>query len=296
MIFLALLFLAALFISSIAGYFSIVGLTTIFPGAAPPIILMGCAFELGKLMSASWLYRFWKKAPKLMRAYFLTAIFVLSMITSIGIFGYLSRAHIEGTQGIGAGADQIAMIDTRLHQEQQILSADQRVLGQLDQAVSVLLLDSTKADRAIRVRTSQRAERLVVTKDIDSTNARITSLQQKKDSLNNTQRKLETDIGPIKYVSQLIFSKDDTTTIQKSVRLLTLLMITVFDPLAILLVVAANMQIREMASKGKLANLAITHSPESTTEIPPEIPPEILPAVEEVTTLQPGMLSATHPS
>jgi hypothetical protein len=296
MIFLALLFFSALFISSVAGYFSIVGLTAIFPGSVIPIVLMGVAFEIGKLMSASWLYRFWHKAHLLMRTYFLIAIFTLSFVTSIGIFGYLSRAHIEGTQGIGAGADQIEMVDNQIKREQQNIVMQETVLKQLDNSVNNLIADTSKTERAIRVRNSQRKERANITQSIDSSSRAILAFQQQKVGLSSSQRKLETDIGPIKYVSQLIFSSADTPTIEKAVRLLILLMITVFDPLAILLVVAANIQIREMrkvdSPKSDDTSPPIDppteEPPAEPTETPPE-PAEIRPATTEYRVLH-------HPS
>ena len=250
---------SALFISAVAAWFSIAGLVAIFPGAPVAVGLMGSALELGKLVVASWLYRFWKKTNVLMRTYFIVAVAVLSFITSIGIFGYLTRAYVEGTQGLGENSEQIALLDAQISIERDNVSMSRAALQQLDAAVN-RLTDSTRVERAIQVRNSQRRERIELNTSIASSNSKIAELQTQRATLNVGQRKLETEVGPIKYVAQLVYGGDDATTIDKAVRLLILLLIFVFDPLAILLLVAAN--------------IALKKEPEPIVlETPPEEPP-----------------------
>ncbi len=235
--------LSALFISSVAAWFSIAGLIAIFPGAPIAVGIMGSALELGKLVAASWIYRFWSKTNILMRSYFISAIVVLSFITSIGVFGYLTRAYAEGTEGLDANSEQIALLDAQIAIEQDNVSASRTTLQQLDKAVSNLN-DSSRVERAIQVRNSQRRERTDLNSVIATSNQKIAELKKQKAELNLGQRKLETEVGPIKYVAQLVYGADDTSTIDKAVRLLVLLLIFVFDPLAILMVIAANISMK----------------------------------------------------
>lgn len=237
--------LSALFISSVAGYFSIAGLIAIFPGAPIAVGVMGTALEMGKLVSASWIYRFWNRTNILMRSYFIIAVVVLSFITSIGIFGYLTRAYVEGTQGLDANSEQIALLDEQIQMERENITSSRQALQQLDVAVNNLSGDVNRTERAIQVRTSQRRERTSLSAAIAESNEKIQELQKQRSELNVGQRKLETEVGPIKYVAQLVYGTDDATTIDKSVRLLVLLLIFVFDPLAILLVIAANLSMKK---------------------------------------------------
>lgn len=236
---------SALFISTIAAWFSIAGLIAIFPGAPIAVGLMGAALELGKLVSASWIYRFWQKTNVLMKTYFITAIVVLSFITSIGIFGYLTRAHVEGTQGLDANTEQITLIDEQIISERENLTTSRQALQQMDAAVNNLVGDVNRVERAVQIRNNQRRERTSLASAIAESNKKIQELQKQKSELNVGQRKLETEVGPIKYVAQLVYGADDTSTLDKAIRLLTLLLIFVFDPLAILLVIAANLSLKK---------------------------------------------------
>ena len=87
--------LSALSISGVAIFYSVIGLATIFPGAFVPVVIMGGVLEVGKLITASWLYRNWKFTPFMLKTYLTTAVIRLSLITSMGIFGFLSKAHLE---------------------------------------------------------------------------------------------------------------------------------------------------------------------------------------------------------
>jgi hypothetical protein len=235
--------LSALFISSVAAWFSIAGLTAIFPGASVSVGIMGVALEIGKLVAATWLHRFWKKTNFLLKIYFISAVIILSFITSIGIFGYLTRAYIEGTQNLNANADQIALLDNEIEIEREHITSLRQALQQMDAAINNLITEN-RVERAVQIRNTQRRERQLVNDGITEANVKITNLQKQKSELNIGQRNLETEIGPIKYVAQLVYETDDAETIGKSVRLLILVLIFVFDPLAILMVIAANISFK----------------------------------------------------
>lgn len=240
-----LLLFSGAFISAVAAYFSIAGLVAIFPGSVIAVTTMGIALELGKLVSASWIYRSWNKVNYLIRGYFISAVFILSFITSIGIFGYLTKAHIEGTQGLDNNSSQVEFLDSQIQTEQQRIETSRNSLRQLDAVVNTLSAGERTTERAIQVRNSQRRERTALNAEISEATKALQTLQQERLTLTADQRKLEVEVGPIKYVAQLVYGTDDVSTIDKAVRLLTLLLIFVFDPLAILMLVAANINMQQ---------------------------------------------------
>ena len=116
-----LVFITALAISAVAIYYSIAGLVAIFAAAAIPIMIMGGALEIGKLVTAVWLHKHWKKAKWWLRYYLALAVVVLMFITSMGIFGFLSKAHIEQTSASIESVEQVARIETELARQQSII-------------------------------------------------------------------------------------------------------------------------------------------------------------------------------
>lgn len=240
-----LLLFSGAFISAVAAYFSIAGLVAIFPGSVSAVATMGVALELGKLVSASWIYRSWNKVNFLIKGYFVSAVLVLSFITSIGIFGYLSKAHIEGTQGLDNNSSQVEFLDSQIETERQRIESSRNSLRQLDAVVNNLSIAETTTERAIQVRNSQRRERTALNAEITEANKTLQTLQQERLVLTADQRKLEVEVGPIKYVAKFVYGTEDSSTIDKAVILLTLLLIFVFDPLAILLLVAANINMKK---------------------------------------------------
>jgi hypothetical protein len=209
-------FITAIALSAIAAFYSVIGLAQIFPGSFWPIVIMGSVLELAKLVTVSWLYNNWKKTNRLMKTYFLTAIVLLMLITSMGIFGFLSRAHIESNIVVGANSVQLQTLNT-----QEKIAKD-RLDYLLTQAK-----DPTKS--------SARLDR-----DIRNTQAELTKISKEKLPLLTEENKLSAEIGPIKYIAELLYTKDDPNFIDKAVRVVILVIIVVFDPLAVILLIAAN--------------------------------------------------------
>ena len=118
--------LTALLLSVVAAYFSIVGLMAIFASAAIPIAVMGGTLELAKVVSASWVYRNWRTAPALIRYYLTIAIVVLSIITSLGIFGYLSKAHLDQAIPSGDIAAKLALVDEKIKVEKDNIDVSRK--------------------------------------------------------------------------------------------------------------------------------------------------------------------------
>lgn len=247
MLFIALLLFSALAVSTVAGYFSIVGLMAIFPAAAEPILAMGVVLEVAKLVTASWLYRYWNKTALAMKSYFTIAVIILSVITSMGIFGFLSKAHLEHSVSTGDNTLQVARLDRRIENEQRRVTDAQTVLDQLDTTVQTLIdYDRIRgADGAIATRESQAPEREQLNAAIDDAVAAIDALSEEKLVLETEQLLIEVEVGPLLYVAEMIYGNTDKETLDKTVRFVIILLILVFDPLAILLVVAANMSMKE---------------------------------------------------
>jgi hypothetical protein len=247
MLFIILLLVSALAVSTVAGYFSIVGLMAIFPAAAAPILAMGVVLEVAKLVTASWLYRYWNKTAFFMKSYFAIAVVILSVITSMGIFGFLSKAHLEHSVSTGDNTLQVARLDRRIENEQRRVTDAQTVLDQLDTTVQTLIdYDRIRGDDgAIATRESQAPEREQLNAAIDDAIAAIDLLSEEKLILDTEQLLIEVEVGPLLYVAEMIYGNTDKETLDKTVRFVIILLILVFDPLAILLVVAANMSMKE---------------------------------------------------
>lgn len=246
--FALILFASAFTISTVAAYYSVAGLVAIFSGEALASVVMGVALEIAKLVAASWLYRNWKEAPRLLKYYFTTAVLVLSIITSMGIFGYLSKAHLEHSVVSGGVSAQVQLIDDKIATEKENITTARKALKQLDESVDQTMARSTDekgAERAASLRRSQQKERRTLLASIDESQKTIEKLNVEKAPIAGDLRKIEAEVGPIKYVAELIYGDSSVEVIDKAVRLVIILIICVFDPLAILLLIAANMEMRK---------------------------------------------------
>ena len=242
-------FISAISISLIAAGYSILGLATLFAGAYVPIIAMGSALEVGKLVAASWLYHNWRSnIPKSLKAYLFTSIIVLIFITSIGIFGFLSKAHLDQVKPTAGNTEQIELIDKKIRQEEKIIERAERTLAQLDKALDVYI-DKEFVTRGLKERKKQKEERDLLNKTIDEAMEKITNLNNSKSSINIEQLKLEADVGPLKYVAELIYGDNANDHFDSAVRIIILILIFVFDPLAVLLLIAANISLNQWRDK-----------------------------------------------
>ena len=247
-----LTFLSALSISIIAAGYSIIGLATLFAGAAVPIIAMGSALEIGKLVAASWLYQNWRSdVPKLLKAYLFAAIIVLIFITSMGIFGFLSKAHLDQVQPTSGNTIKIKTIDNQITRQQNIIDRSEKTLIQLDKSIEVFL-NNDFATRGLKERKKQEEERNELNTAIKNASDEIAKLSTEKANLQLAQDKIEAEVGPIKYVAELIYGDDAKSHFDEAVRIVILILIFVFDPLAVLLLIAANISLRQWRLKRNL--------------------------------------------
>ena len=252
--FLTLLtFLSAISISIIAAGYSIVGLATLFAGAVVPIILMGSALEVGKLVAASWLYHNWNSdVPRLLKSYLFIAIIVLVFITSLGIFGFLSKAHLDQVKPTSSNNIKIELLDNQIKSQEIIIERSQNTLTLLDKALEVYI-DKEYVTRGLKERKKQKPERDALTLAINEASDKIAELSDKKGSLKLEQDKIEAEVGPIKYVAELIYGENAKDMFDHAVRVVILILIFVFDPLAVLLLIAANISLRQWRRKREIA-------------------------------------------
>ena len=244
-----LTFLSAISISVIAAGYSIIGLATLFAGAVVPIIMMGSALEVGKLVAASWLYNNWDSdVPRLLKAYLFGAIIVLIFITSMGIFGFLSKAHLDQVKPTSSNNIKIELLNNQINQQQTIIDRSQKTLDQLDKALEVYI-EKEYVTRGLKERAKQEEERNTLNTAINNASNKIANLTNQKASLSLEQDKIEAEVGPIKYVAELIYGENAQDNFDKSVRIVILILIFVFDPLAVLLLIAANISLRQWKSK-----------------------------------------------
>ena len=247
-----LTFLSAISISVIAAGYSIIGLATLFAGAVIPIIAMGSALEVGKLVAASWLYNNWNSdVPRLLKAYLFGAIIVLIFITSMGIFGFLSKAHLDQVKPTSSNNIKIELLDNQINQQQLIIDRSQKTLDQLDKALEVYI-DKEFVTRGLKERKKQEVERNELNNAIKEASNEIAKLSEEKGTLSLEQNKIEAEVGPIKYVAELIYGVNAEDNFDKAVRIVILILIFVFDPLAVLLLIAANISLRQWRMKRQL--------------------------------------------
>jgi hypothetical protein len=250
-----LLFAVALSLSALAAYYAVMGLVAIFAAAVVPIALMGSLLEASKLVVASWLYRNWKEIPALMKSYFVGALVVLMMLTSMGIFGFLSKAHLDQAIPTGDVQSKLALIDEKIKTEKENINANRKELTQLDAQVdqTIARTDDTKGtERAITVRRSQQKDRARILNEIGTAQAKIAKYNEERAPIASEVRKVEAEVGPIKYIAALIYgdeSSNDTNMLEKAVRIVTILIVIVFDPLAVLLLIAANWNLKHTGTR-----------------------------------------------
>ena len=244
--FLTLLtFISAISISVIAAGYSIIGLATLFAGAFIPIVAMGSALEVGKLVAASWLYHNWRSnIPRLLKTYLFLAIIILIFITSMGIFGFLSKAHLDQVKPTSGNNIKIELIDNQINQQQLIIDRSQNTLDRLDKALDVYI-DKEYVSRGLKERKKQKEERELLNLAIKNATDEIVRLTNEKATLKLEQDKIEAEVGPIKYIAEMIYGDQAKEMFDHAVRIVILVLIFVFDPLAVLLLIAANISLNQ---------------------------------------------------
>ena len=241
MIFALLTLLAALSLAAVAGWFSIVGFMAIYAGAPMYALIMGVVTECAKLVTTSWLYRNWQHAGWRLKAPLIYFTLALMTATSIGVFGFLSKAHLEQGAGTIDNSARIEQLQYQIDREKATIADNEKVTKQLDDTVNSLL-GKDRADRALSVRKSQASQRAQLRTDSAEAQKRIDGLNAEKFKLESEVRKMQLDVGPIRYIAELFYGVDENATknIEAAVRIFTLLLVSTLDPLAVILLIAAN--------------------------------------------------------
>lgn len=243
-----LLLVNAMLLSTIAAYYSIAGLVAIFSAAPVPIIVMGSILEVSKIVITSWVYRNWKITGRVLKYYFVTAVTILMLLTSMGIFGFLSKAHSDQSLVSGDVQAKLAVIDEKLKTERENVDANRKIISQLDLQVSETIARTSASDtsgrgvdRSVSIRRSQAKERQASQEAILSSQAKIAKLNEERAPIAAENRKVEAEVGPIKYVAALIYGDSpDSNSLERAVRWVIIMIVSVFDPLAVLMFVAYN--------------------------------------------------------
>ena len=241
-----------LMLSSISAYYSVLGLMAIFAAAPIPVMIMGGALEVSKLVATVWLKHNWKTASRTIKMYLLSSVIVLMIITSIGCFGFLSKAHLD--QGVPTGdvAAKVALIDEKIKTERDNVDANKKALQQMDAQVDQMLgrtTDSRGANRAVTIRKQQAKERKALQADIATAQATIAKLNEERAPIASELRKVEAEVGPIKYIAAFFYGATDETILEKAVTWVIITLISVFDPLAVILLLASQISFQNIRER-----------------------------------------------
>lgn len=239
----------ALALSVVAAYYSIIGLAVIFASAMIPVIVMASTLEAAKVVAASWLYRNWNLCPRWIKYYLVVAVIILMFITSMGIFGFLSKAHLDQTIVAGDTSIELKLLDQQIQGEQRVIDNAQRSLNALDR-----LVDQSDTEASIKLRGQQARERKILNDSINAASGKIKELNTKALPLRKENLKIQAEVGPIKYIADLIYGDSAEHQLEKAVRAVIIIIVLVFDPLAIALLLAANHGLRH-SQKPELSDL-----------------------------------------
>ena len=247
----------ALLLSTIAAYYSIAGLVAIFSAAPIAIIVMGSILEVSKIVITSWVYRNWIVTARALKYYFVSAVVILMMLTSMGIFGFLSKAHSDQSLVSGDAQAKLAVFDEKLKTERENIDANRKIISQLDLQVTETISRTTNSDttgkaidRSVSIRRAQAKERQAAQEAILSSQAKITKLNEERAPIAAENRKVEAEVGPIRYVAALIYGDDpDSNSLERAVRWVIIMIVSVFDPLAVLMFIAYNQSIARKEPK-----------------------------------------------
>ena len=273
--------IVALTLSVIAAWYSVLGLTAIFAAAVIPVIIMGGSLEVAKVVTTLWLHKYWNRATWKLKIYLIPAVISLAFLTSMGIFGFLSKAHSDQSLVSGDTSAKVELVDEKIKIARENIAMNRKALEQMNSQVDQLLGrtdDDRGANRAIQVRRQQAAERNRLTKEIDAEQSEIAQLNEEVAPIRAEIRKIEAEVGPIKYIAALIYGDNpDTNLLERAVRWVIILIVFVFDPLALMLMLAAQSSYRwleEDLNKEKEKNIEGKVKPEITSveEIEDHVP------------------------
>ena len=251
----------ALAISTVAAFYSIVGLMSIFAGATTAIAVMGVSLEVGKLICASWTFTNWKTSPVIMKSYFIFAIVILMIITSLGIFGFLSRAHITQSSPTTLLTERIERIELKIVQKNIQITRYQGRLNTIDDALQ-RYIELGAVSKGLRKIGEMEEETNLLNTKIETLEKEIDDFTDEKFSMKTEINLAEVEVGPIRYVASMLYDDVSERELERAVRWIIILLIFVFDPLAVVLVIAANISLRDYRKERKMATRTVTVMPD----------------------------------
>jgi hypothetical protein len=284
--------ISGLSISAVAVYYSVAGLVSIFSAAVVPIVVMGVALEVSKLIATLWLKLNWQRAPVFIKTYMTIAVGILMIITSMGIFGFLSKAHSDQSLVSGDVQSKIAVYDEKIKVAKDNIDANRKALKQMDEAVDQVMGRSTTetgADKAVAIRRGQAKERTRLLSDIAAEQKTIARLSEERAPIAAEVRKVEAEVGPIKYIAAFIYGDNpDANVLEKAVTWVIIIIVSVFDPLAVILLLASQYSFQwfrkqdEEAEGDSPVRIQETEQP-TVTPTPPVEDFKFLPEYDEIT-------------
>jgi len=244
---------SGLSVSAVAVYYSVAGLTAIFSAAVIPIIIMGVSLEISKLIATVWLKQNWKIAHWTIKTYLLIAVALLMFITSMGIFGFLSKAHNDQNLVSGDVSAKIAVYDEKIKVEKENIDENRKILKQLDEAVDQVMArsqDEKGADKAVAIRKAQQKDRGRISQEITQSQKTIATLNDERAPIAAEVRKVEAEVGPVKYIAAFIYgSNPDSSILERAVTWIIILIVIVFDPLAVILLLASQVSFQKFRER-----------------------------------------------
>ena len=284
MIFVYIILLTALTLSTVSAYYSIAGLVAIFSAAPIPIMIMGGALEVGKIVATVFLHNNWKRLGLFYKSYLVPAVIFLMILTSVGVFGLLSKAHSDQSLVSGDATSRVAIYDEKIQTAKGNIDANRKALKQMDEAVDQVMgrsQDEKGADKAVAIRRGQQKERVRLLAEITAEQKTISQLSEERAPLAAEVRKVEADVGPVKYIAALIYGDNpDQNVLERAVRWVIILIVIVFDPLALCLILASNKQLewvredREKPEEPAPVYVADVGEPPTAEEVVPVEEPE----------------------
>ena len=278
--------LSGLTISSVAIWYSVAGLVSIFAAAVVPIIVMGVVLEVSKLIATVWLKINWTRAPVFIRSYLIAAIAILMLITSMGIFGFLSKAHSDAGLVSGDIQAKISVYDEKIKTAKDNIDANRKALKQMDEAVDQVMgrsQDEKGADKAVALRRTQQKERARLQSEIQAEQKTISNLSEERAPIAAEVRKVEAEVGPIKYIANFIYGDNpDANVLEKAVTWVIIIIVVVFDPLAVILLLASQYSFQWFRAAREEQPVEEVSSLNTETDPKPVINNEPLPVTETI--------------
>jgi hypothetical protein len=186
-------------------------------------------------------------------------------VTSMGIFGFLSKAHLDQAVPTGDVVDKIAIIDEKIKTQKENIDASRKVLKQMDDSVDQLMSRTTDERGAVRssaLRKSQQKERDQLRLDIETAQHTVQQLNEQKAPLAKEIRQVEAEVGPIKYIAAFFYGSTDQTVLEKAVTWVIIVLISVFDPLAVILLLASQVSFDNLRNRNKEEETAPVYEPD----------------------------------